>query len=253
MVVSAHAERVPNDTTGPPAGWGRLAPAPSCCYPRSMASPGPVERELKYSLVDPPPPPAVVVALGRRGSYAFVEAGTAVHRDRYYDGDAGQLQHAGWALRQRRALASNEGDPATVVATLKGAGRVDGAMHEREEIEAAMEGRVWPLPIARRVAAHLPLRDLRPRITLETERAAYRVTFEGRPVAVLAFDQVSVRIPGGERSAHFDEVEIEALGGATGPVLQGIVDLLDGLVRLTPSSASKLERAAALLELGASL
>jgi len=31
------------------------------------------------------------------------------------------------------------------------------------------------------------------------------------------------------------------------------VDLLDGLLRLTPSSASKLERAAALLELGASL
>ncbi len=218
-----------------------------------MASPGPIERELKYSLVDPPPPPAVVVALGRHGPYAFVEAGTTVHRDRYYDGDAGPLQRAGWALRQRRLLAGDGDEPAAVVATLKGAGRVDGAMHEREEVEAPMEGRAWPPPIARLVAAHVALRDLRPRLTLETERAAYRVTLEGRPVALLAFDQVSVRIPGGERSAHFDEVEIEALGGATGPELQGIVDLLDALVRLTPSSASKLERAAALLELGASL
>jgi inorganic triphosphatase YgiF len=218
-----------------------------------MAPPAPVERELKYSLVDPPPPPAVVVALGLRGPYGFVEAGTAVHRDRYYDGDAGQLQRAGWALRQRRVLPGDEAEAPTVIATLKGAGRVDGAMHEREEIEAPMEGRAWPLAIARLVAAHVALRDLRPRLTLETERAAYRVTFEGRAVASLAFDQVSVRIPGGERSAHFDEVEIEALAGATGPVLQGIVDLLDALVRLTPSSVSKLERAAALLELGASL
>ncbi len=219
-----------------------------------MASPGPIERELKYSLVDPPPPPAVVVALGRHGPYAFVEAGTTVHRDRYYDGDAGQLQRAGWALRQRRVLpGDDDGEPAPVVATLKGAGRVDGAMHEREEVEAPMEGRAWPLPVARLVAAHVALRDLRPRLTLETERATYRVTLEGRPVASLAFDQVTVRIPGGERSAHFDEVEIEALGGASGPALQGIVDLLDALVRLTPSSSSKLERAAALLELGASL
>ncbi|MBW6455341.1 MAG: CYTH domain-containing protein [Trueperaceae bacterium] len=218
-----------------------------------MTPSAPVERELKYSLVDAPPPPAVVVALGRQGPYAFAEAGTTVHRDRYYDGAAGQLRRAGWALRQRRTLAPDAGDGPTVVATLKGAGRVDGAMHEREEIEAAMEGRAWPLPIARLVAVHVSLRDLRPRLTLETERAAYRVTREGRPAALLAFDQVRVRIPGGERSAHFDEVEIEAIGGTTGPELQGIVDLLDALVRLTPSSASKLERAAALLELGTSL
>jgi len=218
-----------------------------------MAHPAPVERELKYSLVDAPPPPAMVVALGRRGPYAFVEAGTTLHRDRYYDGDAGQLRRAGWALRQRRTLAPDDGDEPAVVATLKGAGRVDGAMHEREEVEAVMEGRTWPLPVARLVTTHVALQDLRPRLTLETERAAYRVAFEGRPVALLAFDRVSVRIPGGERSAHFDEVEIEALGEATEPVLQGIVDLLDALVRLTPSSASKLERAAALLELGASL
>lgn len=218
-----------------------------------MASPGPVERELKYSLVDPPPPPAVVVTLGRRGPYAFVEAGTSVHRDRYFDGATGELRRAGWALRQRRLRPAEEGEPATVVATLKGAGRVDGALHEREEIEAPMEGRAWPLAVARPVAARVALRDLRPLLTLETERAAYRVTFEGRPVAALAFDQVTVRIPGGERSAHFDEVEIEALAGATDAVLQGIVDLLETAVRLTPSSASKLERAAALLELGASL
>jgi len=253
VVDSARAERVPNDTTGPPADAGRLAPTARCCYPRRMASTGPVERELKFSLVDPPPPPATVVALGRRGPYAFVEAGTTVHRDRYFDGGAGQLRRAGWALRQRRVLPGDGGEPPAVLATLKGAGRVDGAMHEREEIEAPMAGRAWPAEVARRVATHVAPAELRPLLSLETERAAYRVTFEGRPVAALAFDRVRVRIPGGERSAHFDEVEIEALGAATEAVLRGIVDLLDGLVRLTPSSASKLERADALLALGASL
>jgi len=218
-----------------------------------MEPEAPVERELKFSLVDPPPPPPVVVALGRAGPYAFVEAGTGVHRDRYYDGDAGQLRRAGWALRQRRALAPDDGDEPAVVATLKGAGRVDGALHVREEIEAPMEGRVWPLQVARRVAEHVALRDLRPQLTLEVDRASYRVTFEGRAVASLSFDQVTVRMPGSDRSAHFDEVEIEALGDRGTAALQGIVDLLDALVRLTPSSVSKLERAAALLELGASL
>ena len=213
----------------------------------------PVERELKFSLVDPPPPPPVVVALGRSGPYAFVEAGAGVHRDRYYDGDAGQLRRAGWALRQRRTLAPDDGDEPTVVATLKGAGHVDGALHVREEIEAPMEGRVWPLPVARRVAEHVALRDVRPQLTLEVDRASYRVTFEGRAVASLSFDQVTVRMPGSDRSAHFDEVEIEALGDQGADALQGIVELLDAMVRLTPSSVSKLERAAALLELGASL
>ncbi len=218
-----------------------------------MESAAPVERELKYSLVDPPPAPAVVVALGHPGPYAFVEAGAGVHRDRYYDGAAGQLRRAGWALRQRRALAPGAGDEPAVVATLKGAGRVNGALHEREEFEAPMEGRAWPLPIARRVTAHVALRDLRPQLTLEVDRTSYRVTFEGRAVASLSFDRVTVRLPGGDRSAHFDEVEIEALGERGTGALQGIVDLLDPLARLTPSSVTKLERAAALLALGASL
>jgi len=213
-----------------------------------VESDAPVERELKFSLVDPPPAPADLVALGRGGPYAFVEASAALHVDTYYDDDAGSLRRAGVALRRRRRAGAAE-----AIATVKTAGRVDGAWHQREELEAPMRGGDWPVPVARRLAEHVALWQLRPRLELEVERSAYRVTHAGRPVATLAFDRVSARLPGSERSAHFDEAEIEAVGDVDFGVLRGVAELVEGLVRLTPSPATKLERAAAVLELGAVL
>jgi inorganic triphosphatase YgiF len=206
----------------------------------------PLERELKYSLVEAPPDAASLTALGRDGPYAFVEAGVVTQLDRYFDDDAGSLRAAGLALRQRTGVPS-EG----AIATLKTAGHVDGAWHEREEIEAPMHDGDWPVAVARRLAAHVALWQLRPRLELETERSRYRVVFEGRPVATLTFDRVAARRPGAERSAHFDEVELEAIGDAERGVLEGAVALLDELVSLTPAPVTKLERAAAVLDLGA--
>jgi triphosphatase len=210
----------------------------------------PVERELKYSLVDPVPDAAAVVALGRGGPYAFVEAGVATHLDRYFDDDAGHLRAAGLALRQR--WRDGAGGRAGV-ATVKTLGRADGAWHEREEIEAPMQGEDWPVPVARRVAAHVALWQLRPRLELEVERSLYRVAFEGRAIATLAFDRVTARSPGAERSAHFDEAEIEALPDVGRSVLEGVAERMDSLVRLTASPVTKLERAAAVLALAAAL
>ena len=215
------------------------------------------ERELKFSLVDPPPAPADVEALGRGGPYAFVALGAAVHVDTYFDDEGGSLARSGWALRTRRPLAPDEGDgeasprPPTT-ATLKSAGRVEDALHERDEIEAPMSGGDWPPQVAERLPAHVALWTLRPRLTLEVERSSFRVAHEGRPLAKLAIDRVTARLPDAERTAHFDEVEIEALGDADEARLREAASLLDGLVRLTPSSVTKLARAAAVLELGAS-
>jgi triphosphatase len=209
----------------------------------------PVERELKFSLVEPPPAPADVVAVGLGGPYAFVDGGVVTHLDRYFDDDAGRLRAAGWALRQRRT-------PDGRVATLKAGGDVDGGWHRREEIEAPMAGDDWPVAVARRLAEHVALWQLRPRLELEVERRRYRVVFQGRPVATLTFDRVAARLPGAERSAHFDEAEIEALGPGSDDderaILQGAADLLEEVVRLAPTSVTKLERAAAALALGAS-
>ncbi|MDF1523946.1 MAG: CYTH domain-containing protein, partial [Trueperaceae bacterium] len=163
----------------------------------------PTERELKYSLVDPPPREADLLAAAGAGPYAFVPFGTAVHVDRYFDDDDASLAAAGVALRRREA------DGATI-ATLKTLGTVAGARHEREELEAPMHGDDWPVPVARRLAEHVALWQLRPRVELTTERTSYRVVHEGRPVAVLAFDEVRARLPEGAREALFAEAEVEA-------------------------------------------
>ena len=207
-----------------------------------------VEHELKFSLVDPPPAAADVAAMGAGGPFAFVEAGAANHVDTYFDDDHGRLARAGWALRTRRPAAG----AGTIVATLKGAGDVAGAEHRRVEVEADMAGDDWPVAVARRLTEHVALWQLQPRLTLAVERTSYRVLHEGRPVAILAFDRVTARSRAVERSAHFDEAEIEALGDTAPATLRAIADLVDGLVRLAPSSVTKLERAAAALELGSS-
>lgn len=202
------------------------------------------ERELKFSLVDAPPPDAELVAVAGPGPYAFVPQGTAVHVDRYYDDDAGALAAAGVALRRRESADGT-------LAAVKTLGTVVGALHVRDEVEVAMEGDDWPMPVARRLAEHVALWQLRPRVEVTTERTTYRVVHEGRPVALLAFDEVRAKLPGGEREALFAEAEIEALGDVADAVLVGAVEVVERLVRLTPSAVTKLQRAEALLALGA--
>jgi inorganic triphosphatase YgiF len=173
--------------------------------------------------------------------------GTAVHVDRYYDDDAGALAAAGVALRRRET-------GGTTLAAVKTLGTVEGALHVRDEIEAAVVGDDWPVPIARRLAEHVALWQLRPRVELTTERTTYQVVHEGRPVALLAFDEVRARTPGAEREALFAEAEVEALGDPTSDaVLAGAAEVVERVVRLTPSAVTKLQRAEALLSLGAAL
>jgi inorganic triphosphatase YgiF len=205
----------------------------------------PAERELKFSLVDPAPPEAELLAASAPGPFAFVPQGTAVHVDRYYDDDAGALAAAGIALRRREA------EGGARVAALKTLGTVAGALRVREEVEAPMVGDDWPVPVARRLAEHVALWQLRPRVEVATERTTYRVVFEGRPVALLAFDEVRARRPGGDREALFAEAEIEALDDVDEAVLVGAAEVVERLVRLTPSAVTKLQRAEALLVLGA--
>lgn len=204
----------------------------------------PAERELKFSLVDPPPPEAELLAAASAGPYAFVPQGTAAHVDLYYDDDAGALAAAGVALR-RRATAGG------ALAALKTLGTVVGALHVRDEVEAPMEGDDWPVPVARRLAEHVALWQLRPRVEVATDRTTYGVVWDGRPVAVLAFDEVRARRPGGEREALFTEAELEARGDVADAVLLGAAEVVERLVRLTPSAVTKLQRAEALLALGA--
>jgi inorganic triphosphatase YgiF len=210
------------------------------CYARSVDT----ERELKFSTPGPLPvsEKELADALAREG-FELGPPATVQNKDRYFDDARLSLSRAGLALRRRMS----EG---AMLATLKTRGSVEGALHDREEIELPMEGREWPKQILDRVATVAVPGLLQPHTLIETRRLRYAVLREGRPVAVLAFDQVTARSQHGERSVGFDEVEIEAHGHVDGQTLERIATAVGELVPLTASAVTKLERVRQLLMLG---
>jgi len=205
----------------------------------------PLERELKFSVLDAYVPSLSEVRAALAPIPFEVEAqGVQELHDRYFDDDAGSLRGAGLALRRRRLGGKSW-------AGLKATGSFDGALHERDELEVPMAGAGdhagWPDAIVERLAGLVDVGALEPRVELDTTRALFRVLRGDEAIADLGFDAVAARAPGAERSAFFDEVEIEARGGATRADLEQIAEAVDGLVTLTPNPVNKLERAAALL------
>lgn len=212
----------------------------SGCYARPVSN----ERELKFSTLreDAPNDVELGLALDRAG-FELGPGARIRNKDRYFDDSRLSLSRAGVALRRRMS----EGQ---MLATLKTRGRVDGALHDREEIELPMEGQEWPKPILDRIATVTAPGFLQPHTVIETERVRYAVLMQGKPVAQLAFDSVSARAQQGERSVGFDEVEIEALGSTPVDTLERIAGAVGELIALAPNSSSKLERVRQLLMVG---
>ncbi len=205
----------------------------------------PLERELKFSVLDAYVP-SLTELRAALGPTPFDAEAASVQdlQDRYYDDDAGSLRDAGLGLRRRRL-----GDRVWV--GLKAVGQTDAALHRREELEVPMPATAgedaWPDAILERLPVGVDPAGLRPRVELETTRVPFRILHGDRQVAQLGFDAVTARSPGSDRSASFDEVEIEALDGVDRDDLDRIAEAVDGLVALTPNPVNKLERAAALL------
>jgi triphosphatase len=206
-----------------------------------------LERELKFSLLEPPPPAEELMAAVAGSPFALTSLGTHVQRDRYLDDGAGTLQRAGLALRLRRSGASES-------VALKRLGSVRGAAHERDELEAPSPGAGrWPDTLVAALAESVGgdvLERLAPVVELETERTSYAVASGGRRIALLVFDDVTARRPGGGSTAHFREAEVEAAADVPLEPLHALAEVLQGVVALTPSSVTKLQRAEAVLALG---
>lgn len=199
------------------------------------------ERELKL-LVDPQLTALALDLLIEEARVTVLTRETRVQADRYFDSRALALAASGAALRIRQ-------HDETAKICWKGHGRVDGALHEREEIEVA-----WPVGAEPRRAAELPdsLRDrvepftlrekLRPVLTLATTRFLRRcASADGRETFEIVLDEVVAVAENGARH-EFREVEIEGdlPEGGEGRRFQ------DTLVRRAgaqPSPNSKLERA----------
>ena len=201
------------------------------------------ERELKYSVTKAFPDSMVLQAVFEANDYDLSQAVYKSYKDRYYDDALGTLKQAGYALRRRRSAKLN-------LATLKTRGAVDGAQHEREELELPLEGRYWPEEIKRQLMSLCPLENLRTQLELATERTEYKVKQTGKPIAVIAFDEVRANYPKSEQSVQFSETEIEAVDDTSLETLEAIAELIDRFVPLSPNSSSKPERARALLSLG---
>ena len=211
------------------------------------------ERELKFSLLDPPPADDVLVDAFRGSGFTLVPRGLRRQLDAYVDTEGGALRAAGVALRRRQV----DGER---LATLKTLGGVSGALHERDELELPLEpGGAWPDELLARVARATGRRpealvsQLRTLLLLRTERRVFEVRQGERRLAELCFDDVAASAPESEREALFREAELEAAPGVTREVLDAIAARLDRAVTLTPSGVHKLERAEALLSLGALL
>lgn len=205
------------------------------------------ELELTYSLLDDHVPAAAELRAAFAGSGAEVVGPTLVRqKDRYFDDARLSLSRAGLALRRRMA----DGE---MLATLKTRGSTAGGLHRREELEFPLEGRDWPGPIRERLEMVTDPGALKPVLELDTERVRYVLTRGGRPAAVLVFDAVAARYPNAERRVHFAELELEAAGTTDESELRRLAGRLEGLVALSPSSVTKLERARALLLAGSDL
>jgi inorganic triphosphatase YgiF len=204
-----------------------------------------LEHELKFSVTEDSWPLAAELAKALSQHHFQVDTASFIRqRDRYYDTATQALRQAGLALRKRSVNGQT-------LATLKMQGQVAGASHVRDELELPMVAASWPAAIVSQLTPHTPVDYLRAQLELVTERLNYPIVYKGEEIAQLSFDSVRANYPGQDQQVTFHEVEIEARG-VSGPFhLQAIAGALTAILPLTPSSSSKLERAAALLSLGA--
>ncbi|MBS3934356.1 MAG: CYTH domain-containing protein [Truepera sp.] len=214
-----------------------------------------LEREHKFSLdaAELPDPWVLKHDLALAG-FELLPEGKHEQRDRYLDTPDRRLKQAGLAMRERRIGQRR-------LVTLKWAGSVTGALHQRQELELETSG--WPPEVLAALPEGVAVTDLAVQLELTTQRTRFLVMQQACPepgsegsrgagrrgvaLAELALDEVSAHRPGHDVSIHFLEVELEALS-AGADELARLAAALQELLPLAESSVSKLERATALLE-----
>jgi len=196
------------------------------------------ERELKYlyAAIRPPQLP--------EGWSLGAEAAPLALEDTYLDAD-GALAARGWGLRRR------DGERGARIYTLKRDATATGALHSREEIEAAalgeaggLEGAALPEQIRSLIDREFGFdvtAHLRPTVTLTQQRSSWRLAHQGESVADMTIDQVTV---GGE---SWCELEIEFLSSLSDDDVQRfsqeLHDALQSNPQISISTESKGERA----------
>ena len=168
-------------------------------------------------------------------------------QDRYLDTAGGALAAARWACRLR----SREGRSWI---SLKGPAEhaAGDSVHRRPEVEGpapddpSTAPHTWPASAARdlvlRLAGAQPLREL---LRLRQTRLERVLRVEGRRVAVLSLDDVTVEHEGRDLGS-MRVVELEVDSRVSSAVMEPVFVALRGRHGLRPEPASKLERALAM-------
>ncbi len=173
-------------------------------------------------------------------SYAVVSTGTVKVTDQYLDTADGRVLAAGYACRLRVQQDA-------VIATLKGVGGADGAVHRRDEQEVRLatplpDPQGWPEGPTRWLVLELTggaaLQSL---FELTQSRSQANVMDGTRAVAQLSLD--AVRVVVGRRPALYYELEVELTETGAEADLAALVDELESTWGLVPEPRSKFERA----------
>ncbi len=180
--------------------------------------------------------------------YTLVPAGVAQVADRYFDTADGRLLTGGYACRLRA-------EEDALIATLKGIGGVQGAVHRRAEEEVRLaewspDPSGWPTSAARTLALDLAAGALlEPLFGLEQRRARADVFDGERRVAQLSLDHVRLDLTGVGRTAGstYYELEVELASAGTDADLASIAADLSTAWHLIPEPRSKFARAFALV------
>ncbi len=182
--------------------------------------------------------------LRKLAGYGLVKAGVVVATDQYFDTADRRVLAGGYACRLRR-----QGE--MLIATLKGVGGAEGAVHRRDEREAQLPAwsaapAAWPESDARSLALELTGgAALHLLFTLTQRRRRASVMQGKRRVAELTLDAVRVLI--GRKPTSYFELEVELAPDGTEADLAAIARELADAWGLTPAPRSKFERALEIL------
>jgi len=204
-----------------------------------------VEIEAKYAISDPAAFDALL-DLRALGTYTLRPTGERHVVDHYLDTADRDLFRAGYACRLRES----EADRGWLL-TVKGLGKAEGAVHEREEYESAVPANTaaptdWPECPAREIVQRLSGgRALVELFALRQLRIDRAVEEGERAVGELSLDTVDTEIAGHKTLTR--ELEIELGPSGTLEDLHAVDAELRGYA-LRPVSASKFERALAILD-----
>ena len=164
--------------------------------------------------------------------------------DTYLDTEERLILVNGYACRRRETESE-------VLITLKGLGRVEGAIHRRKELEISLATyeppEAWPDSAVRDLVLEMTGGALlKPLFDLRQTRVFRRMSQGELLVAQLSLDNVRI-IPGQKKRNHF-ELEVELAPQGTTNDMAAIITYLQDEWNLRPEPHSKFEGALAFLE-----